>query len=74
MVSTPTLEQVEAAKTWLHEQRAVVHPGPIETIEHALNVIEAQARQKTVDDRYEDFLKSKRALQTATGINAHEQD
>jgi tRNA A58 N-methylase Trm61 len=66
---TPTIEQVEAAKTWLREQRAVVHPGPIETIEHALSVAEAQARQLTVGVAYEGFLRSKRNLQRATGID-----
>lgn len=40
-----TLAQIKEAKTWLETQRAVVHPGPIETIEEALNIAEAIVRK-----------------------------
>lgn len=36
-----TTEQIVEAKNWLDEQRAVVHPGPIETIRRALALAEA---------------------------------
>jgi len=41
-----SLEDVAKAKAWLHEQRAVVHPGPIEVCKYALDVIEAQVGQR----------------------------
>lgn len=38
-----TKDQIREAQDWLHEQRAVVHPGPIETIREALQIAMAQA-------------------------------
>lgn len=35
-----TRECIAEAKRWLDEQRAVVHPGPIETIREALDMAE----------------------------------
>ena len=52
-----TREQITEARYWLDVQRAVVHPGPIETIREALDIAEgsiaaremrAQARERRV--------------------------
>lgn len=32
-----SLKEIREAKDWLQEQRSVVHPGPIETIQKALD-------------------------------------
>jgi hypothetical protein len=37
---TPLREDIEKAKEWLNNKRAVVHPGPIETIRFALSLAE----------------------------------
>jgi hypothetical protein len=37
---TPLREDIERAREWLSNQRAVVHPGPIETIQFALSLAE----------------------------------
>lgn len=39
---TLTREKIDEAKNWLLQQRAVVHPGPIETIKLALDMAEAR--------------------------------
>lgn len=41
-----TRDDIDAAKDWLGVQRCVVHPGPIETIYEALNVLEGQIRAR----------------------------
>ena len=36
----PLRADIERAREWLSNQRAVVHPGPIETIQFALSLAE----------------------------------
>jgi len=40
-----TAKEIREARDWLEQQRAVVHPGPIETIRTALAYADVEARK-----------------------------
>ena len=41
---TLTREKIDEARCWLDQQRAIVHPGPIETVMLALDMAAANVR------------------------------
>lgn len=53
-----THEEIKKAQDWLNEQRCVVHPGPIETIRVALDMLSAHITRK--NDGLSDLLRSRR--------------